>query len=160
MQYYLLAILKCFHCLSTLHGRFEFRSARRSRNRNRNRRRAAAHENSDSFTLLESGSRAARLRLSIDRAVLTAAFVIVLSAPALAQEQSHPALGDPAATRIEIDEQANVIRFIVDGQEAMRLDAAGLHVRNDIDYGGALTDYGQTGFDAQAAKAAEGRDAP
>lgn len=45
-----------------------------------------------------------------------------------------------AATRIEADEQAGAIRFIVEGEERAVLDADGLHVNGSIDYTGKLTD--------------------
>jgi hypothetical protein len=46
------------------------------------------------------------------------------------------------ATRIEVDQDANVIRFFIDGQEAVRIDATGLHVRENIRYGGTIKDTG------------------
>lgn len=61
---------------------------------------------------------------------------------------------------IEIDQKAGVIRFVIDGQERAVLDAEGLHVRENLNYGGALTDYGQEGFDRQAIESREERDAP
>lgn len=42
--------------------------------------------------------------------------------------------------QIVVDQQAGAIRFILDGREQARLDAAGLHVNGDINYTGALTD--------------------
>lgn len=46
------------------------------------------------------------------------------------------------STRIEADDSAGVIRFIVKGREEARLDETGLHVRQGIGYGGAITDGG------------------
>jgi hypothetical protein len=46
------------------------------------------------------------------------------------------------ATRIEVDQDANVIRFFIEGQEAVRIDARGLHVREDIRYRGTIKDTG------------------
>ena len=43
-------------------------------------------------------------------------------------------------TRIEIDQDAAVIRFITDGQERAVLDADGLHVRGDIHFTGQVID--------------------
>ena len=54
-------------------------------------------------------------------------------------------------TRIETDDQADVIRFYVKGQLAAILDETGLHVRDDVNYAGSITDYGPSGFDAHAA---------
>ena len=90
-----------------------------------------------------------------------------MSAAALAQEQPSAftdLLPSGAAksqdTRIEIDQQADVIRIVIDGAEVARFDAGGLHVREGVSYGGMLTDYGTVGFDDHTAEAGEGRDAP
>lgn len=53
---------------------------------------------------------------------------------------------------IVADQQAKAFRFIIDGTEVGRLDAAGLHVRGSIEYGGTLTDTGVERFDQSAAK--------
>jgi hypothetical protein len=37
----------------------------------------------------------------------------------------------------------------------MRLDADGLHVREDVEYGGALTDTGTARFDEHATEGAD-----
>lgn len=76
--------------------------------------------------------------------------LFIMSDQAFGQEASAAATAQAsgsAATRIEVDEEAGAIRFFIDGHEKARLDAAGLHVRENIDYGGTLTDYGQKGFD-------------
>lgn len=54
------------------------------------------------------------------------------------------------ATTIQTDD--GVIIFVVDGQEAARIDVTGLHVRGDIAYGGTTTDYGSAGFDSYVNK--------
>lgn len=51
----------------------------------------------------------------------------------------------PATT---IQTENGVIVFVVDGQEAARIDKTGLHVKGDIAYGGMSTDYGSSGFEA------------
>lgn len=113
-----------------------------------------------------SGKKLSRSQSPVRRAALAAFCILALAAPSLAQEQSAPVQVEPASTRIEVDDQAGVIRFFIDGREKARFDAAGLHVRENIDYGGMLTDYGQTGFDERAGwkeyerLKAEGRDAP
>lgn len=76
--------------------------------------------------------------------------VIALSAEIQARRPAALAQAESAQTRIEVDEQAGIIRFFIKGQETARLDAAGMHVRENIDYGGMLTDYGRTGFDERA----------
>lgn len=42
-------------------------------------------------------------------------------------------------------------RFLIDGKEVAYLDKNGLAVRDDISYGGALTDQGTAEFDKRAA---------
>ncbi len=106
-----------------------------------------------------SPNRAARLRNLLRLTVLFIICIVALAAAALAQERSHPAPAEPAATRIEVDEQADVIRFVIEGREAMRLDATGLHVRSDVSYGGAVADYGPAGFDSHINQTGEGGDA-
>ena len=77
--------------------------------------------------------------------------LIALSDPVQAQ-QKKTASGavEPAATRIVVDEETGVIRFFIEGEEKARLDAAGMHVRGNVNYGGALMDYGRSGFKSQA----------
>lgn len=53
------------------------------------------------------------------------------------------------------DESAGVLRFLIDGKEVARIDAQGLSIREDISYGGSITDYGQVGFDRQIAGAGD-----
>ena len=52
--------------------------------------------------------------------------------------------GDRA--RMILDEEAGVVRIEIDGQEAARIDAEGLHVERHINYGGAITDVGPSGL--------------
>lgn len=149
----------------------EFRSACRSRNR----RRAAGDDNAKSL-LLMSPNRLARLQHSILRGALAASFLLVLATAAFAQDEPA-AFADPPsaassnlsragdeawelmATRVEIDPAAHVIRFVIGGREAMLLDATGLHVRGDVSYGGAVSDYGPAGFDSHINQTGEGGDA-
>ena len=82
--------------------------------------------------------------------------------PAGKQEAAPPAA--LAQTRIAVDEKTNVVRFFIDGKEAMRLDADGLHVQGNVEYGGTMTDSGRALFDErvktmEGAAAAEGSDA-
>lgn len=51
------------------------------------------------------------------------------------------------STRIEADNEAGVIRFIVKGKVAAILMEDGLHIRESVAYGGSLTDYGAASFD-------------
>jgi hypothetical protein len=65
---------------------------------------------------------------------------VLLSAATFAREESHPALRDAAATRIEVDEEASPIRFFIDGQERAVLNADGLHVKGNIEFPGRIID--------------------
>ncbi|MCG7983350.1 MAG: hypothetical protein JAY90_11455 [Candidatus Thiodiazotropha lotti] len=79
---------------------------------------------------------------------------LAISTPAFADEQvtkvdegdAHPAETVSTAvedTRIEVDQDANVIRFFIDGEEAVHIDATGLQVRDNIRYGGVTVDIGR-----------------
>lgn len=70
---------------------------------------------------------------------------ILISAPVSAQESKPKSAPEP--TRVEADSEASEIRFYIDGDVAAVLKSDGLHVRKRVFYGGALTDYGQQGFD-------------
>jgi hypothetical protein len=58
--------------------------------------------------------------------------------------------GQQEATRIETDQKTGAIRFIVDGREIARFERDGLHVRQDVDYGGLMKDTGPGGYDKPA----------
>lgn len=52
-----------------------------------------------------------------------------------------PALAEPSQrTRIEVDQKAKAIHFIVDGVPVARLVSTGLIVSGDISFDGQLTD--------------------
>lgn len=55
--------------------------------------------------------------------------------------KSQPSRVEP--TRIETDSTANEIRFYVDGKLAAVLKDDGLHVRNNIQFGGTIFDSGE-----------------
>lgn len=75
---------------------------------------------------------------------IIAAFSIGAFASASAQESpartAEGAAASTSATRIEVDEQAHVIRFFIEGEERGVLHADGLHINGDIDYSGTLQD--------------------
>jgi hypothetical protein len=74
--------------------------------------------------------------------ILLAAFV-----PAPVQAEDVPPAEHMAnATRIESDNEADVIRFYVKGQLAAFLDDTGLHIRESIHYDGTIADSGPDGF--------------
>jgi len=60
----------------------------------------------------------------------------------------------PARTQVVTDQKTGTILFIVGGHEQARIDASGLHVRQDVDYGGVIRDAGQPGYDGRQMKAA------
>jgi hypothetical protein len=100
--------------------------------------------------------------LSITIALLL--FAPELSSPALAGSAPKPAQEQRGAESFAIveDEEAKAFRFLIDGREVARLDAAGLHVRNSIEYGGSITDTGTGTYDEHAAipEGAPDEDAP
>lgn len=74
--------------------------------------------------------------------VIIVIFVSVTVQAQTAELQKSPVSRPFAAddTRIVSDQKAGVIRFIVKGKEQAYLDESGLHVRNDIQYGGVMAD--------------------
>lgn len=73
------------------------------------------------------------------RVVLMTLGAFLLPSLAMAQEPPPPQT-EQAATRIEVDETSHVIRFIVNGQPVAMIDSEGLHVVQDIEYGGTISD--------------------
>lgn len=72
------------------------------------------------------------------------------AASPLIGQQHEPAPAQAWPTRIETDQKTGAIRFIVNGREEARIDATGLHVRQGVEYGGALTDTGEVSYDRRA----------
>lgn len=62
-------------------------------------------------------------------------------------------------TRLEVDEKAGEIRFIIEGKEQGVLNAEGFHVRGNVTYGGTIRDVGENTFDAHLANPGEVDDA-
>lgn len=73
--------------------------------------------------------------------------LMVLPMTVSAQEQ--------ADTRIAVDEEAGVIRFIIDGEEQARLTSDGMLVRGNIIYGGTIRDGGPQAMTEHSAPALE-----
>lgn len=69
------------------------------------------------------------------------AFLALLVLTGTAFSQALPLHAEPQ-TRIETDNETQVIRFIVNGKEVGRLTERGLEVENSIVYGGTITDRG------------------
>lgn len=80
-------------------------------------------------------------------------FIVLCSTPALAQvEQSS----EP--TRLEVDQDANVIRVIVDGKAVAQFTSSGLMVVGDVEYGGTLRDRGNDAISAAIEGSAVSKD--
>lgn len=89
-------------------------------------------------------------------------FVVLLSICATSAHAASSKAEPSAArtvplTRVETDQKAGVIRFIVNGREEARLDAEGFHVRGDVDYRGAMGDFGLTYRQADTTEAQHAR---
>lgn len=86
------------------------------------------------------------------RRLLLATILLLISAPTHAAGPAADATAQVTqATRIETNQKTGAIRFIVKGREEARIDAKGLHVRQDVDYGGLLTDTGVSDYDKRMA---------
>lgn len=98
--------------------------------------------------------------VSLSLAILTLAFGGALYSPSsYANPQPENGQEQEAMPRaaVVVDEEKGIIRFIISGAEAMRLDETGLHVRGKFSSGGTQTIYGPAGFDDHIA---EGENAP
>jgi len=78
------------------------------------------------------------------RILLALALLPLLAMPAAA-EKTQTIGGEKAA--LVVDDETGTIRFLINGEEKAFLDESGLHVRESINYGRNLTDYGPSGFD-------------
>lgn len=83
--------------------------------------------------------------LPVEKTFLFAAFFMLIVAasliiPAIAEDKNN------SDTQIIADRSENIIRFVIDGEEVMRLDEEGLHVKQSIKYGGATTDIGVVNY--------------
>jgi len=82
------------------------------------------------------------------RILLALALLPLLSLPVLAEDTGHPpAMISSGGTQIIADDRTDTIHFIINGEEKAFLDADGLHVQENIHYGGTIKDYGTEGFD-------------
>ena len=78
------------------------------------------------------------LQLSVGLLCLAAA------SPVLAEEP----LAQPAsATEVQVDKEAGVIRFVVDGKTVATIDRSGLTVVGDVCYTGMMADIGDAGVE-------------
>jgi hypothetical protein len=67
------------------------------------------------------------------------------------EKPAAPQPTKPEATRIETDQKTGTVRIIVDGREVARFERDGLHVRQNVDYGGLMKDTGQDGYNPRTA---------
>jgi hypothetical protein len=81
----------------------------------------------------------------------TAILLSIVTAVAATAAFTAPA---PPQTRVETDQKTGALLFIVNGTEQARIDAAGVHVRRDLSYGGTITDEGEIGYDERLKAAA------
>lgn len=85
------------------------------------------------------------------RFLIFAVFLLISSPLASAQERPSGTETPPATTaddtRVDVDQDAGTLTIVVKGQPVAVFDADGLHVRDDVDYGGKLTDTGPAAFD-------------
>ena len=78
--------------------------------------------------------------------LFSALTVALIAAPVVAQAQEVQSSDAEPLTRVEADSESHEIRFYVDGNLAAVLKDDGFHVREHMNYGGTLTDYGTEGF--------------
>lgn len=71
--------------------------------------------------------------------------VVIFSSTAMFSHAQD--LATPKQTRIEAESDSNEINFFVGGVLSAVLKQDGLHVREGVNYGGMLTDYGTQHFD-------------
>lgn len=80
---------------------------------------------------------------------LFAVIAVGVAVPVSADE--HSALQQTRqSVDMVLDHATGAVRFYVDGQEVARIDRDGLRVRDDIEYGGTITDTGRDYYDAAA----------
>jgi hypothetical protein len=77
---------------------------------------------------------------------LIAITLLAATPPQSASAEEAPPANAKPETRIEVDEGAGIIRFVVKGVEQARLTEGGFEVRNHLNFGGVLTDQGVENF--------------
>lgn len=86
------------------------------------------------------------------RFIFIVCFILLLSVTLIAGSKAESGTGagtiaPGSRTAIIEDQAAGIIRFVIDGQEVAQLDSHGLHVRENIEFGGILTDAGTAYYD-------------
>ena len=69
---------------------------------------------------------------------------LVLSSPSVSAQSAEKT--ELPSTRIEVNEEDDVITFIIKGEEAARLTSDGLEVLGSISYGGTMHDHNGKAF--------------
>lgn len=64
----------------------------------------------------------------------------VAASPVLAEEPTAP---PTAPTEVRVDEEAGVIRFVVQGETVATIDQNGLTIEGDVRYTGVVQDVGK-----------------
>jgi hypothetical protein len=80
--------------------------------------------------------------------------VLVVALVVAASAATSAAMTAQTRTQVVADEKTGAIVFMVAGHEQARIDGSGLHVRENVDYGGTIRDTGQAGYDSRQMKAA------
>ena len=80
--------------------------------------------------------------------ILCASFITLSAVPALAGDRGAVDQQPMPRAAVIVDEEAGIVRFIIDGKETMRLDATGLHIREALSTGSSWTSYGRIGCDS------------
>ena len=75
-----------------------------------------------------------------NRTILLALLCLSAASPVFAEE---PATPTTAATEVQVDEEAAVIRFVVDGKTIATIDQSGLTIEGDLRYTGVTHDVGK-----------------
>lgn len=81
------------------------------------------------------------------RSIAVLLFIVSIAILADAATRILTATAGESRTAIVTDETHGIVRVMAEGREVARFDAAGLHVRNGIEYGGTITDTGSAYFD-------------
>lgn len=88
------------------------------------------------------------------------AFVLCLLPTTSSRAQDvNPSSAAGSARRVQLieDQKQGAVRVVIDGKEIARIDSNGLHVRENIEYGGYALDSGQGVFDKYVAEARDAK---
>ena len=74
-------------------------------------------------------------------------FPPMASAQATQGKAESPSPAPAAETRIDVDQHSGTVTIVVKGRPVALFDEDGLHVRNDLTYGGVMLDEGEAAFE-------------